>query len=276
VEYAPKLIYINGIHNTVTDTNLGLEYNPKVNTTNENTHTMLCASSREMSTKRWKSLLHHWRSYIESNASTQALYVPMNDLFANCSKEDKIYPLTTTVKIADAQRANTTLKHLFKCNPVTNTGLEIKLIENTTCVCKDGWLVISKPLQVCAVKWYYHYLQYPGHTHSKETMSTAMYWKGMHTTILPITRSCKTYQANKRWKLKYRHCVLWQKIICTTAKMHLLPKTIISNPWDCLFDNLIGPYTLEGKDNLQIDFMAITIIGSPFSSFKIVQLPIVT
>ena len=25
------------------------------------------------------------------------------------------------------------------------------------CVCKDGWLVISKPLQVCAVKWYHHY-----------------------------------------------------------------------------------------------------------------------
>ncbi len=36
----------------------------------------------------------------------------MNEMFANCSKEDKIYPLTT-VEIEEAQQANTTLKQLF-------------------------------------------------------------------------------------------------------------------------------------------------------------------
>ena len=86
----------------------------------------------------------------------------MNEVFANRSNEDEIYPLTT-VEIAAAQRADTSLKHLFKRNAVIDQGLEIKLIENTTCVCKDGWLVIPKPLQVHAVKWYHHYLQHPGH-----------------------------------------------------------------------------------------------------------------
>jgi hypothetical protein len=81
----------------------------------------------------------------------------MNEVFAYCSKEDKIYPLTTE-EIAGAQRADASLKHLFKRNAVIDQGLEIKFIENTTCVCKDGWLVIPKPLQVCAVKWYRHYL----------------------------------------------------------------------------------------------------------------------
>jgi hypothetical protein len=74
----------------------------------------------------------------------------MNEVFANCSDEDKIYPLATA--IAAAQRADASLKHLFKHNAVTDQGLEIKLIENTTCVCKDGRLAIPKPLQVCAVK----------------------------------------------------------------------------------------------------------------------------
>jgi hypothetical protein len=102
----------------------------------------------------------------------------MNKVFANGSEENEIYPLTTA-EIAKAQRANATLKHLFKynavidkgffkCNAVNDQGSEIKLIENTTCVCKDGWLVIFKPLQVRAVKWYHHYLQHPGHTHLKE------------------------------------------------------------------------------------------------------------
>jgi hypothetical protein len=75
----------------------------------------------------------------------------MNEMFANCCKEDKIYSLTTA-EIAEAQQANATLKHLFKQNAVIDQELEIKLIENTTCVCKDGQLSIPKPLQVCSVK----------------------------------------------------------------------------------------------------------------------------
>jgi hypothetical protein len=100
-------------------------------------------------------------------------------MFANCSEEDEIYPLTTA-KIAEAQQADAYLKHLFKRNAVIDKGLEIKLIENTTCVCKDGWMVIPKPLQVHAVKWYHHYLQHPGHTRFEETktMNAVMYWKG--------------------------------------------------------------------------------------------------
>jgi hypothetical protein len=69
----------------------------------------------------------------------------MNEVFANCSDEDEIYHLTTA-EIAAAQRADASLKHLFKLNAVSDQGLEIKLIENTACVCKDGWLVIPKPL----------------------------------------------------------------------------------------------------------------------------------
>ncbi len=124
------------------------------------------------------------------------------------------------------------MKHLFKRNAVIDQGLEIKLIKNTTCVCKDGWLVIPKPLQVCAVKWYHHYLQHPGHTCLKETINAAVYWKVMRTTIWAITKSCRSCQINTRWKLKYGH---------------LPPKTVTSNPWECLCDNLIGPYMLKGK-----------------------------
>jgi hypothetical protein len=95
-------------------------------------------------------------------------------------------------EIAEAQQADTSPKHLFKRNAVIDQGLEIKLIENTTCVCKDGWLVIPKPLQVRAVKWYHHYLQHPGHTRLEEMINAAMYWKGMCTTIRSLTKSCRS------------------------------------------------------------------------------------
>jgi hypothetical protein len=142
---------------------------------------------------------HHWQSYHKCSTQTQAYCFHMNEVFANCSKEDKIYSLTTE-DIAEAQRADASLKCLFKRNAVIDQGLEIKLIENTTCVCKDGQLVIPKPLQVRAVKWYHHYLQlqHPVHRCLEETMNAAMYWKGMRTTIRSLTKSCRSCQINKR------------------------------------------------------------------------------
>jgi hypothetical protein len=105
-----------------------------------------------------------------------------NEVFNNRSKEDKIYPLTTE-EIAEAQWTDVSLKHLFKRNAIIGQGLEIMLIENTACVCKDGGPVIPKPLQVCVVKWFHHNLQHPGQPRLEERMNTATYWKGMGTTI---------------------------------------------------------------------------------------------
>jgi hypothetical protein len=39
--------------------------------------------------------------------------------------------------------------------------------------------------------------------------------------------------------------------------------------------DLIGPYTLKGKDDSQIDFMALTMIDPASSWFEIAELPIV-
>jgi hypothetical protein len=49
-EYAPEIIYIKGIHNTVADTISQLEYDPKLNKTNEYTHAMFGVEQEELST----------------------------------------------------------------------------------------------------------------------------------------------------------------------------------------------------------------------------------
>jgi hypothetical protein len=220
---------------------------------------MLGVEPEELSVQRWKSFVHHWHSYNETSTPTQAHCFHLNKVFANCRDEGKIYPLTT-VEIAAAQWVDASLKHLFKRNAVIHQGLEIKLIKNTTCVCKDGRLVILKPLQLRAVKWYHHYLQHPGHTRLKETTNASMYWKGMCATIRSLTNSCRSCQVYKRWSQKYGH---------------LPPKTVYTILWECLCVNLIGPYTLKGKDDSQIDFMALTMINPTPSCFKIAELPVI-
>ncbi len=94
-EYAPKIMYIKGIRNTVEDAILQLEYDPKLNKTNEYTHAMLGVEPGELSAQRWKSFAHHWQCYHEISALMQAHCFHMNEVFANCSDEDVIYPLTT-------------------------------------------------------------------------------------------------------------------------------------------------------------------------------------
>jgi len=157
---------IKGIHNTVADAILCLEYNPMLNLTGEHSHATVRIPTINPSTnpKRWKTCSKHWHSYNKCHAITGTKLFRLDQVFANHSEEDEIYPLTTK-EIAEAQKADATYKHLFKHNAVVDQGLEIKLIENTLCVCKDGWLVIPKPLQRQAVLWYHHYLQHP-RTHS--------------------------------------------------------------------------------------------------------------
>jgi hypothetical protein len=57
--------------------------------------------------------------------------------------------------------------------------------------------------------------------------------------------------------------------------MDTLHQRVITNPWECLCVDLIGPYTFKSKDNLQIDFMALTMINPASSWFEIAELPVV-
>ena len=56
---------------------------------------------------------------------------------------------------------------------------------------------------------------------------------------------------------------------------HLLSKTAIINPWEALCVNLIGLYTLKGKDGLVLNFMFLTMIDPATGWFKMVELPVI-
>jgi hypothetical protein len=172
---------------------------------------------------------------------------------------NKIYPITAQ-EVPGTQRVETSLKHCFKLNHVFDKDFDIRLVDEISVVCKNNRKVIPKPLQRRAVFWFHHYLQHPQHTRLEETMQAKMYWKGMRTTARSIMRSCSTCQVNKKRKFKYGH---------------LPPKTIITTPWSTSCADLVGPFTLKGKDGSVIDFMALTMIDPTSSWFEIVEFPLV-
>ena len=176
----------------------------------------------------------------------------LNYVFAHRKDDDEIYPLTVD-EIATAQKKDKSIQK-------DKLSYERKLVENTYVLCKDGRLVIPNKLQYRAVAWYHHYLQHPGHTRLEETLKQAMYWKDMRSSIRQFVKQCKSCQVNKRSKHSYGK---------------LPPKLVIKIPWEALCVDLIGPYTIKGKDGSVIDFMCLTMIDPASSWFEIAELPVV-
>ena len=60
-KYAPKIVYIKGVHNTAADAISYLEYNPTQTLTNEYTHATLGSPTGEPSTNpiQWKAISNH-------------------------------------------------------------------------------------------------------------------------------------------------------------------------------------------------------------------------
>jgi hypothetical protein len=235
-----------------------MDYNSEVNTTSKFNYSTFGIPVKGETAIKWKTFSKFWRCYNEKNPGNETQECNLNEVFANHSKEEEIFPLTTP-EIAEAQKTDSKLKHCFKCNAVLDKGLDVRLVDDTYIVCKDGRMIIPKPLQRRTMLWYHHYLQHPGHTQLEETMKATMYWKGMRSTIWLITKSCRSCQVNKKQILKYGH---------------LPSKIVITIPWRALCVNLIGHYTLKGKDGTVIDFMALTMIDPKNSWFKVVELPL--
>jgi hypothetical protein len=143
----------------------------------------------------WMTYWCHYTMHAPTVKSTHTHQHQMNMLFANCSKEDAIYPLTVN-EIEQAQKDNAVLKKLSKTDKYST-----QLVEDTQVLCKDGKMVIPKVLlQFRAVSWYHHYLQHPGHACLEETLHAAMYWKSMRNITQSHVTNCRTSQVNKKHK----------------------------------------------------------------------------
>ena len=78
-------------------------------------------------------------------------------------------------------------------------------------------------------------------------------------TVQSHVKKCNSCQVNK-----CRQCLYGK----------LSTKLAIIKPWEALCVDLIGPYTLKGKDRTEIDFMCVTMIDPATSWFEIAELPI--
>jgi hypothetical protein len=113
-----KIVDIKGIHNTVADAVLQLEYDPSVNSTAESFHTMKVRNKQSRQRQCWMTVSKKMcKQDIDSDNldSYTDKHDDWNLVFAHHKKEDEIYPLTLT-EIVDSQRKDQELKVYFKTN----------------------------------------------------------------------------------------------------------------------------------------------------------------
>jgi hypothetical protein len=117
-EYGPKIVYVKGIHNTIADAVLRLEYDSIVNRTAESFYTTKVRNSKSHQRQNWMMVLKNW---CELDIDTDKLVLCTNKhddwnlVFAHHKKEDEINPLTT-IEIVEAQHKDQELKVYFKKN----------------------------------------------------------------------------------------------------------------------------------------------------------------
>jgi hypothetical protein len=127
-EYAPEIIFIKGIHNTVADAISRLDYDPKLNSTNEYNHATHVRSTKEGKLPKGWCSQNFGPATTKHRTQSKRMRLKWIIVFANRSEEDEINPLTVN-EIVEAQKADITLKHFLKRNAVLDKGLELQLLE---------------------------------------------------------------------------------------------------------------------------------------------------
>jgi hypothetical protein len=133
-EYETEIVYIKGIHNTIAEAVLRLEYHPSVNQRAKRFHTTKVKNKQSRQIQNWMTVLKNWCK-LDIDSDNLDSYTGKHDdwnlVFAHHKEEDEMYPLTL-IEIADAQCKDQELKVYFKKNTkMPQKDVCFHLIEDT-------------------------------------------------------------------------------------------------------------------------------------------------
>ena len=124
-------------------------------------------------------------------------------------------------------------------------------------ITKDEKIVTPEILQERIVQWYYTFLCHPGETRTEQTIRQHFTFKGLRPMIKRICGKCNVCQKSKKHTIKYGH---------------LPEKEAEAIPWDVLCVDLIGPYTVSGKNGKKFTLWCCTMIDPATGWVKIIKI----
>ena len=70
-------------------------------------------------------------------------------------------------------------------------------------------IYVTKDLWIRIMKWYHHYLYYPGEARINKTLTSTIYWEKMEDKIRQFVKQCPTCQRFKKKKKKKKKKEVW-------------------------------------------------------------------
>ncbi len=168
-----------------------------------------------------------------------------NDAIVDNEVDDESYPLHIP-NICKEQRADAALQELYLSSPnyskkdFKSSDVTFKLI-----VYKGNKIVLPKPLQRRAVRWYHERLLHPGETRTELTIAQHYHWKGMREDVTEVCKKCDICQRTKKSQNRY-------------GKLPVKSNNALV-PWHTLCIDLIGPYKI-GKGKKARTLFCLTMI----------------
>jgi Integrase zinc binding domain len=101
-----------------------------------------------------------------------------------------------------------------------------------TLICYKGKSLVPTDLQKQMVQWYNDTLSHPGITRTEQTIQQHFWWQRQREYGQQLCSSCDVCQQTKITHSEYGH---------------LPEKESECKPWEILFVDMIGPYTLTRK-----------------------------
>jgi len=155
--------------------------------------------------------------------------IEMSDLFAANEGDFPLdFPLSYA-EIKQRQKDDAKIKALLK-KPNLVQLTDFRFGDSTfKLVTKAGKILLPASLQLKVVHWYHDTLLHPGLTRMELTMGQHYTWTGMCRTIEQVCKRCVPCQLNK---------------IKLNRMGHLPEKMVEEIPWERVYIDLIGPYTV--------------------------------
>ena len=161
---------------------------------------------------------------------------------------EELFPMSPKEIYSHQQRDQDLLKKLE-----VNEKYSLKKIEGQELITYKGKIYIPETLRERVMDWYHTYLVHPGTTRMVSTMQSILYWHGIWKDVEDHVSSCDICQRCKKQKNKYGK---------------LPAKQAETTPWKRVNVDLIGPYTIKGK-NKTYELRCMTMVDPVTNWFEI-------
>ena len=239
-EFGPEFRYIKGKHNLIADALSRLEMEPSK--LEDKPTSFLCMAAIMVRTDCIKDDLD---PDVFENAEN----------FGETTKErsDYTFPMDMPY-IAEMQEKDSRLMKEIKKD---NHKYELKKIERTLVLTRDGKIFIPTAVRNDVTAWYHEYLCHPGATRTEATIRATMTWPGLTKDVQAHCKKCKLCQIHKKNRKQYGK---------------LPAKVAEATPWQIVCIDLVGPWSVKTPSGIK-KLSAFTAIDPATSWFEIVSIP---